>query len=208
MRAIPREVNDALVGDADHAYALGLWCADGYWWSSSIGISNIEPDLVLRFADFLSVTLSPDRLKLRIYKVDGDEPDPRVMALTSAISIRPASKMKRTAYHLYVNSRPLVRSFFAAKGRLAELPEEYGGPYFAGRFDGDGSWGTTPRIAYTTKSEAMTDSRILTRAGVVTSVLHYRKASEFCVYIQKSSWERFLQLIRPFSWKVDRRFTL
>jgi hypothetical protein len=209
MRAIPREVNDAFVRDAAHAYALGLWCADGYWWSSSIGISNVEPELVLRFGSFLTTELSPDRLRLRIYQVPRSKPDPRVLALTERISIRPASKMKRTAYHLYVNSRPLVRTFFAQRNRLCDLPREYLGSYFAGRFDGDGVLGDTPRIAYTTGEEARVDADLLGRVGVAnTSVLYYKKANEYCIYIHRSSYARFQQLIGPHSWKVNRRFTL
>ena len=209
MRAIPREVNDALVRDADHAYVLGLWCADGYWWSSSIGLSNIEPELIVRFAHYLSRVLSPDRVRLRIYEVEGDAPSEKVLGLTEKVSIRPASKMKRTAYHLYVNSRPLVRSFFAMKRRLVEVPDEYLGPYFAGRFDGDGCWGSTPRIAYTGRDEAETDRTLLKRVQIEqTSVLFYKSACEYCIYIQRPEWKRFETLIGSYSWKANRRFTL
>ena len=209
MRAIPREVNDALVRDADHAYALGLWCADGYWWPSSIGLSNVEPELIVRFAHYLSRVLSQERLRLRIYEVQGDAPSENVLRLTDRISIRPASKMKRTAYHLYVNSRPLVRSFFEAKRRLAEVPDVYLGPYFAGRFDGDGCWGSTPRIAYTTREEAETDRVLLKRIQIQeASVLFYEGAREYCIYVQRPAWKRFEKLIRAHSWKVNRRFTL
>lgn len=202
-------MNDAFVRDADHAYVLGLWCADGYWWSSSIGISNVEPELVIRFARYLVTILPPDRLRLRIYKVDGTEPDPQVVALTKSISIRPAFKMKRTACHLYVNSRPLVRQFNTWRELLEEMPVEYLGSYFAGRFDGDGSFGNSPRIAYTTRGEAETDVRLLMKAGVHrTSVLYYVKANEYCIYIHKASWERFRELLGPMSFKANRRFTL
>lgn len=115
MTAIPREVFDGFVRDAEHAYAIGLWCADGYWWSSSIGISNVEPELVIRFGSYLRTQFPRNRLRLRIYEVDGS--DDRVLALTDRISIRPPSKMKRTAYQLYVNSRPLVRAFFSLRER-------------------------------------------------------------------------------------------
>ena len=209
MTAIPREVFDGFVKDAEHAYALGLWCADGYWWSSSIGISNVEPELVVRFASHLSGELSPDRLRLRVYRVEGVEPDPRVLELTKRVTVCPAFKMKRTAYHLYVNSHPLTRRFFLDRERLLEMPTGYLGAYFAGRFDGDGSWGTTPRIAYTTEAEAHVDSSLLARAEVVnTSVLFYKKANEYCIYIQRPDWERFEDLLRTRSWKVNRRITL
>ncbi len=209
-RAIPREVAGAAeVSDAEHAYAFGLWCADGYWWSSSIGLSNVDPQLVLRFAGFLSRSWPRERLCLRIYQVTGRDPDPRVLQLTSRISIRPACKMKQTAYHLYVNSRHLVRQFFSIRESLLQLPTEYVGAYLAGRFDGDGSFGTTPRIAYASREEAQQDTRMLSRVGIEeTSVLEYKKANEFCIYIHKSAWQRFRDLIDPHSWKICHQFTL
>jgi hypothetical protein len=198
-----------IVSDVEHAYALGLWCADGYWWSSSIGISNINPELVLRFSGFLSRCLSSDRLRLRIYQVDGSESDPRVLELTSRISIRPACKMKHTAYHLYVNSRPLVRHFLSLEENLQQMPDEYVGAYFAGRFDGDGSWGETPRIAYSSRDEAQQDTRLLGRVRIEpVSVYEYKKANEFCIYFHKSTWTRFRDLIEPYSWKIHHQFTL
>jgi hypothetical protein len=202
-RAIPREVSNLVLHDAGEAYALGLWCADSYWWSSSIGISNVQPELVIRFARFLCTVLPPERLRLRVYEVPGDSPDARVLELTSSVSIRPPVKMKRTAYHLYVNSRPLVRSFFVARERVGEIPVDLIAPYLAGRFDGDGSIGDTPRIAYTTQAEAETDCRLLEALDVRrTSVLYYVKANEYCVYIHKADYARFERLIAPWSWKV------
>jgi hypothetical protein len=202
-------VADEFVSDAEHAYALGLWCADGYWWSSSIGISNIDPELVVRFSRFLTRRLSPDRLRLRIYQVIGCDPDPRVLQLTSRTSVRPAVKMKHTAYHLYVNSRPLLRHFLLAREKLDQLPVQYVGAYLAGRFDGDGSFGETPRIAYGRREEAQQDTRLLSRVGIEeTSVLYYKKANEFCIYVHKSAWQRFEALLESYSWKIPHRFTL
>ncbi len=37
---------------ADDAYIVGLWCADGYYRTSSIGISNTNLALVGKFRDF------------------------------------------------------------------------------------------------------------------------------------------------------------
>lgn len=208
MRAIPREVDDAYVRDAAHAYALGLWCADGYWWSSSIGLSNVEPDLITRFGNYLLEMFPRDRLRVRIYQVEGCEPDESVLSLTDRVSIRPPVKMKRTAYHVYVNSRPLVRRFFSDRDRVSEMPATYIGPYIAGRFDGDGTFGDTPRIAYTTRSEATVDASLMESVGLKTSVLYYAKANEYCIYIHKVSWKDLEQLLRGHSWKIDRRFTL
>ena len=194
-----------MVRDAVDAYAVGLWCADSYWWSSSAGISNVEPDLVVRFSGYLSRDYPRERLRLRVYEVPGNPPDERVTALTDRISIRPASKMKRTAYHLYVNSRPLVRRLFALRTRLEEIPDRLLPAYLAGRFDGDGNLGATPRIAYTTEEEARTDQRLLARIGVEhTSVLHYARASEYCIYLHVSSVDLFKERVGPHSWKVSR----
>jgi hypothetical protein len=204
VTAIPREVNEDFVKDADDAYALGLWCADSYWWSSSIGLSNVEPELIVRFGKYLCKTLGPDRIRLRAYKVPEEPIDVRVLELTARLSVRPAFKMRRTAYHVYVNCRPLVRRFFQARKRLAEMAPRWVGPYIAGRFDGDGSFGTRVRIAYTTLEEAEIDARLLSAAGIEkTSVLYYSKANEYCIYIHESDRQLFLSLIGPFSWKAS-----
>jgi hypothetical protein len=209
VRAIPREVDDAIVNDAGDAYAFGLWCADGYWWLSSIGLSNVEPELILRFGRYLLRSFDRERLRLRIYMVAKSPPNEDVLALTDRISISHQYKMKRTAYHVYVNSRPLVRRFFVERSNLARLAPRWLGPYFAGRFDGDGTYGDTPRISYAHQQEAEVDAALLARAGVdATSVLYYRKANEYCIYIHRRSLKRFRTLVRDHSWKADRRFTL
>jgi hypothetical protein len=198
-------VSDLVAKDADEAYALGLWCADGYWWSSSIGLSNVEPDLIEHFGRYLIDNLSSDRLRLRVYRVTGQPPDERLLAMTSRVSLRPAAKMRRTAYHVYVNSRPLLRRFLEARSRIEELPKHLVGPYIAGRFDGDGCLGSTPRIAYTNREEAETDRKLLAKKGVArTSVLHYSKVNEFCVYVHRADLDRFIELIRSRSWKIGR----
>jgi hypothetical protein len=204
MRAIPREVNDQVVRNADEAYALGLWCADAYWWSSSIGLSNVEPELILWFGKYLGTLLPPERLRLRVYEVPGDPPDQKVLKLTDKVAMKPSYKMRRTAYHVYVNSRPLLRSFIAARERLSEIEDCFVGPYLAGRFDGDGVAGITPRIAYTTRGEAELDAAIFRRVGIATSVLVYEKANEVCVYFRRQHLDLVKSLIRRYSWKASR----
>lgn len=163
----------------------------------------MEPELIVWFGGYLARILSPDRVRVRIYEVPQDPADERVKALTPHRSVRPAKKMRRTAYHVYVNSRPLTRCFFDARTRLDEIPVTLLGPYFAGRFDGDGSWGSTPRIAYTTHQEAQVDRRLLARAGVKhTSALHSRQAREYCVYLHRRDLDAFKGLIGGYSWKV------
>lgn len=200
-------MHDIFVNSAQDAYALGLWCADGYWWSSSIGLSNVEPELTLSFADYLISRSERKRLKLRIY--EGEDPgDPRVIGLVEKPTRSRTGKRKRTAYHVYVNSRPLLRSFQAAEAMVETLASEFLAPYFAGRFDGDGVGGSRVRIAYSNAAEAEKDAKLLTRLDVISSVLHYVKASEFCVYIHERNRQRFLELIQPWSWKLRSRVTL
>jgi hypothetical protein len=195
------------VRDAESAYVFGLWCADGYWWSSSIGLSNTNPELILRFGRFLQKESSPERLKLRVYQVQAA--DQRILDLVQKASVKPPSKMKHTAYHLYINSRPLIRNFLATRKLLEQIPKEYVNSYFAGRFDGDGSFGDTPRIVYTTQNEAEIDSRLLLSAGISeTSIYHYKKANEFCIYIHRSAWTRFENLLKQDSWKINNPNTL
>jgi intein/homing endonuclease len=192
-----------------HAYAFGLWCADGYWWSSSIGVSGVDPEIVRKFGTFLAEIFAPDRLRLRVYEVVGEPADGSLVSLTSKISICPAFKMSRTAYHLYVNSRPLLRMFRAARANVSRLSKGLIPAYFAGRFDGDGCTGTRSvpgaRIAYTTRQEAEIDTFLLRRMGIDhVSVLRYTKANEHCLYVQKQDSEMFAKLIGTHSLKGAR----
>ena len=184
-------------------YVLGLWCADGYWWSSSVGLSNVDGPLILRFGTYLTATLGRDRLRLRVYLQPREHIPQTLSALTDRISICRPYKMERTAYHVYVNSRPLLRAFRRARSELITLTTSDIGPYMAGRFDGDGSWGSTPRIVYSRSDEAETDQCLLDRAGIShTSVLYYSKANEYSLYIHKRDWTGFSELIGPFAWKA------
>lgn len=190
-------------GDENEAYALGLWCADGYWWSSSIGLTNTEPQLITRFGKYLESMLGSDRVRMRVYVVEGDLPDPCVLSLTKRVMLKPAYKMKRTAYQIYVNSRPLLRRFREMRDAVTDISPHLVGAYFGGRVDGDGTLGVTPRIAYATLHEANRDLALLAAAGIVGSVLFYRKANEYCIYLHKGTLQQFLDLIAPYNWKLQ-----
>jgi len=56
-----------LISNPKKAYILGLFCADGYQRTSSIGLSNSDEDLLERFALFLRNYFSEERLKIRAY---------------------------------------------------------------------------------------------------------------------------------------------
>ena len=119
--------------DNESAYILGLWCADGYYWSSSIGITNVNERLVRRFEKFLVKLFPKERIHLRTYLPMGSI---GVNKETSTYEMRLA---KQKAYQLYVNSRPLLRAFKSARIAVHNLPKHLIPAYFAGRFDGDGS---------------------------------------------------------------------
>ncbi len=186
-------------------YFLGLWCADGYWWSSSVGLSNIEPRLVQAFGRYLARLLGKDRVRPRAYVVEGQVVDPSLAMEFRNLSICKPYKMQATAYHVYVNSRLLLRAFRNARDNLASLDVAAIAPYLAGRFDGDGCWGTTPRIAYSKRAEAELDKILAGRVGIeATSVLEYEKSAEFCLYFHVGSHPRLLRELRPHSLKVAR----
>ena len=161
------------------AYILGLWCADSYWWASSIGLSNTDSDLIERFREFLKEHFPDERIKFN-------------------------------RSHLFVNSRPLLREFMAAKQNLENLRKvEVIRAYFAGRFDGDGSIDKNLRndcrIVYGRKNEAETDKRILRRIGINnTKIYYYKTAKTFCLYISRYEAKRFLENIKSYSLKLQK----
>jgi len=161
------------------AYILGLWCADGYWWSSSIGISNTDSDLVNKFRKFLRKHFPEDRIKFN-------------------------------RNHLFVNSRPLLREFIAAKNNLKDLKKiNVIRAYLAGRFDGDGSIDKNlrndSRVVYGRKSEAEIDQKLLGRIRIVkTKTYYYKSAKTFCLYISRYEANKFLENILPYSLKLQK----
>ena len=161
------------------AYILGLWCADSYWWASSIGLSNTDSDLIERFREFLKEHFPDERIKFN-------------------------------RSHLFVNSRPLLREFMAAKQNLENLRKvEVIRAYFAGRFDGDGSIDKNLRndcrIVYGRKSEAETDKELLKRIGICnTKIYYYKTAKTFCLYISRYEAKRFLENIKSYSLKLQK----
>ena len=156
------------------AYILGLWCADKYWWASSIGLSNTNASLIDEFRKFfLRKHFSKQRIKL-------------------------------SNHHIFVNSRPLLREFLWAEQHLDRLKKrEILKAYFAGRFDGDGSISqdlrSDCRIAYSNKKEAETDQKVLKRMGIFrTKIYHYRAARTFVLYVSRYQAEEFLHQLSPY----------
>src|SRR3989338_2638751 len=106
--------------DPHHAYILGLWCADGYHRSSSIGLSSINREMIRIFSKFLITILNKERLRLRIYhsKIITNSLVLPIKISKDQTSNLVSKKSSHTAYHVYVNCRPLLREF--VKEKLAE----------------------------------------------------------------------------------------
>ncbi len=189
-----------VITDAESAYIMGLWCADGYYWSSSVGITNVDKRLVMRFASFLRRFFPRERIKLRIYYPLGQRPIEKRTAYRMRLA-------KQIAYQLYVNSRPLLRLFRQTENTLSTLSRKYVFSYFAGRFDGDGSIAhdlrRDMRITYGNKAEAVIDQQLLHKCGYETNVYHYKGARTYVLYIPPRSAQTLLRSIQPRSLKVQ-----
>ena len=180
-------------------YCLGLWCADGYHRTSSIGITNVNRDLVKKFRQFLINKLGKSRLKMCVYYPAGESL--ATLAFTDLATDVRAYQMRKCsqpAMQLYVNSRPLLRAFREARAHIGEIASrEFLRAYFAGRFDGDGSINNDGRsdcrIVYSNRVEAMGDKGLLPRLGITKSkVYHYKKARTYCLYISRLEARYFI----------------
>lgn len=173
------------------AYIIGLWCADGYHRTSSIGLSNVNTDLIKKFSEFLLRLFPQNRLKLRVYKPD-------------------SYKRRQTAYHVYVNSRPLLRRFKIWKENPSlSITKKYILPYFGGRFDGDGSvakdFYKDCRIVYGSLREAEQDFALLKQIGFKKAKIYqYKAAKTFCLYISRLETNRFLSGIYQYSMRLQK----
>ena len=192
----------------DHAYALGLWCADGYHRSSSIGLSNINPNLIEKFRFFLANLFPSERLRLRIYKPEikgGDVLNFGIKKVSALFS----KKARHTAYHVYVNSRPLLREFKNAKQKeKIFLSSEIGWAYIAGRFDGDGTIGQDLkrdlRISYTTYDDAKKDDELLGRLGLNSKIYRYETSHTFVIYIPRLESGQFVKNCLSYSSRLQK----
>lgn len=102
---------------AEDFYILGLWLADGYWRSSSVGLTSVDSHLIDRFAKFLLKMAPSHSLKKRIYPV------------------KEGIKRKQEAVQVYINNRPLTRLFMSTKTGDLQVPYQYIAAYLAGRID-------------------------------------------------------------------------
>ena len=162
-----------------NAYILGLWCADSYWWASSIGLSNTNPDLIEAFRKFLKRFFPEKRIKF----------SRNHLFVNSRPLLREFRKAKDNLESL--KKETIIKS------------------YFAGRFDGDGSIDKNLRndcrIVYGRKSEAEIDKEILRRIGISKAkIYYYKSAKTFCLYISRYEAKKFLENIMSHSLKLQK----
>lgn len=190
----------SLLINPEDTYILGLWDADKYLRTSSVGLSNTDPILISRFARFLLSRFSTDRIRLRIY---GDceknfLPEIKKSFLSSFSN-------KKVAFHLYVNSRSLVREFIWALNNRHTMIKENLLPYIAGRFDGDGSISKGIRryfrISYGSLEDAEKDLSLLSNYKV--KMYYYKQAHTYCLYFSEKNLDPLLMGLKSYSTKLQ-----
>lgn len=172
--------------NAEDFYILGLWLADGYWRSSSIGLTSVNPELINRFTNFFIRVAPEHSIKKRIYEADEKQ------------------KRKQTAFQVYVNNRPLTRLFMSLKSTPLSIPKKYLLAYLAGRIDGDGHIDTKHRsgirIAYSSNEDVVRDQKLFGKTNV--SLYRYEAANTYVLYLKKYYREKILQEIARYSVKL------
>ena len=184
-------------------YILGLWLADKYWWGSSVGISNTDERLILRFSKWLLQYYPPERLRLKIYVSHSEKfVSTEIMKIVPRENIKTYlhKKLSSIQYVLYVNSRPLKRLFDNVSGNIFKYlaNDEDIIDYLAGRVDGDGSIDIHKlrlRIAYSNFYEVLTDARLLEKIGITPKIKYYTTAREYILEICCKEYREIIQLL-------------
>lgn len=195
------------------SYILGLWCADGYHRTSSIGLSNVNVKLIQRFTEFLLERFDESRLRLRVYipksfKENFSLDDLKV----KKVSILQVTKAKQPSYHIYVNSRPFLREFREQRKLLLQMSNDGIFAYLAGRFDGDGSihsdGRTDFRIVYGNLEEAAVDRELLkrVRSEYQVKVYEYKQARTHCLYVSRYDAPNLITDLMPYSTILKEKF--
>lgn len=171
---------------AEDFYILGLWLADGYWRSSSIGLTSINALLIEKFEIFLKRKFPDLLIKKRVYEV------------------KPGEKRKHRAFQVYINKRSIVPTFMSAKEGILKIPRQHFPAYLAGRIDGDGcidhKHRSGIRIAYSNKQDAFRDQMLI--GEINASLYYYKSAKTFVLYLKKHYRERILNDLKNFSIKL------
>ncbi len=171
---------------AEDFYILGLWLADGYWRSSSVGLTSVNPLLINKFKRFFENKFPEKSIKERIYEVDG------------------ISKRKQKAVQVYINSRPITRLFMSYKSENLSIPPRFLLAYLAGRIDGDGHVDAKHRsgirIAYGTQFDAKRDQLLFGTNNV--SLYEYKAAKTYVLYLKKAFRESIGATLQLYSLKL------
>lgn len=163
----------------EDAYILGLWCADSYWWSSSIGLSNADEDLILKFKKYLLKFFLEERIKYNRHHLFVNS---RPLLREFITGRNNLEKMKK---------KDMIKA------------------YFAGRFDGDGSvdknFRNDCRIVYGKNKEVELDQKLLGKINInQTRIYYYKKARTFVLYVSRYQANAFLKNIYPYSVKLQK----
>lgn len=162
-------------------YILGLWLADNYWRSGSVGLSSTNPLLLERFRQFLRKVCPTHPIKEVVYYPEEGK------------------KRKLISKNVYVNCRPLTRDFMEYKHKKElSISKKFLPAYFAGRIDGDGhvdrKYRTGIRIVYSDREDASRDLRLLKLLNDNPASLYfYKGANTWVLYFRKE----FLKKIQP-----------
>jgi hypothetical protein len=165
--------------DEEDSYILGLWCADSYWWGSSIGLSNTNIDLIKRFKRFLKRFFSEERIKFNRNHL--------------FVNSRPLLRE-------FISAKKVLKNL--KKDKVIKA-------YIAGRFDGDGSIDKNLRndcrIVYGNMDEAKLDKKLLKKIGVnKVKIYYYKSAKTFCLYVSRYETKKFLNYILSYSLKLQK----
>ena len=162
----------------EDAYILGLIKSDGYVWTGTFGVTNRDPRILEKAARILS--------RFGIVKWKSD---------------------KEGLLRVYVSSRPLRRKFDEYMKQVEnELLSNNSliASYFAGIYDGDGSfWKTRLRlkITYGKVRDIQFDRRLLMVVGISSCIRKYRNANAFDLEISSGNALVFFEMIRKESIK-------
>ncbi|NAZ14269.1 MAG: hypothetical protein GU359_09055 [Desulfurococcales archaeon] len=197
-------------------YLLGLWLADRYWWGSSVGLSNTDERLILRFTRWLLQYYPPERVKLKVYVACSDDlykhcstdlVGHQLLKLIPPENIKFYCNKKLLGVHyiVYVNSRSLKRLINNVARDLLNYITDNALSYLAGRTDGDGSIDFNKirlRIAYSNINEALIDARLIRNIiGTDPKIKYYKKARE---YISEICCTRYINFISNLACKTIR----
>jgi intein/homing endonuclease len=162
-----------------NSYILGLFRADGYTRTGTFGVTNRNPEILKRAGAILS--------NFGQAKWIADEKGP---------------------LRVYVSSRPRKREFdriMQQTERKLTQNKNLIAAYFAGKYDGDGSYWKKERlrfkITYGKPKDFLSDQKLLLSLGISSIIREYKNANAFDLEISSSNALAFFGLIRKFSIK-------